>query len=78
MTNENENVSSEITSEETNSANAVEFKTDNVKPQSTTPNRELTQAVLEKAIAIFKSENPDETWEEVDQETRWKYLDQAY
>lgn len=40
--------------------------------------RELTKEVLAKAIASFETENPGKQWEEVDQDTRWNYLDKAY
>ncbi len=51
-------------------SDAIESKESNFK--------ELTESVLEKAISKFKEENPYKSWEEVDQETRWSYLEKSY
>ncbi len=40
--------------------------------------RELTQKVLDKAIELFKVDNPDYNWEDVKQEDRWHYINIAH
>lgn len=40
--------------------------------------RELTQEVLELAQSNFATDNPNSTWESVEQQVRWDYIDKAH
>lgn len=76
--------------EENNSPETNDTQTESV--ETTTPaadsrikteseiksDRELTKEVLAKAISLFNTDNPGKVWEDVDQQTRWDYIDKAY
>ncbi len=73
MAKNNKNKPDEVVEETTN-----ETPTETTETAKVAVERELTQEVLDKAIESFKSENPDKNWDEVDQQTRWDYLEKAY